>query len=409
MTPGQNHQPPCIVLGLESQIGLSIVRELGQAGVHVIGLAHSTGAIGMCSRYLAERVVVKEARSVALMGSIRAIGERYGPCPLLAISESNLVWLARHRGEFGQVVPVLPNAAAMSVALDKHATLQAALAVGISTPVSIQPQEAWRLDDLLNQCRLPAVLKWSDPNAIAPLLERHGLPLLKAEYVHSPAELAAALRRYASIGAWPLVQEYCQGYGLGQFFFMHQGKVLQRFQHRRVAEWPPEGGFSSVCDGVPLSEHAQLQERSIALLRSIGWEGVAMVEYRFDPTRHEARLMEINGRFWGSFPLAYYSGTGFAVLAYRLAAGLPLQEPNTPRSDFRCRMVSTELKRLLRIVLQRGRIADRTFPVRPWAELCRFVRDFLRPNVRYYVWSLDDPKPFFADLRQAISNKLRRS
>ncbi len=51
---------------------------------------------------------------------------------------------------------------------------------------------------------------------------------------------------------------------------MRNGEVLRRFQHTRIAEWPPEGGFSSVCDSVPLSEHRELQERSIALLRAIG-------------------------------------------------------------------------------------------------------------------------------------------
>lgn len=139
-------------------------------------------------------------------------------------------------------------------------------------------------------------------------------------------------------------------------------RVLERFQHRRVAEWPPEGGVSSVCDGVALNKHVELQSQSIALLRAIGWEGVAMVEYRFDPARQEAKLMEINGRFWGSFPLAYHSGARFALLSYHRALGLPLDDLATPRTDLRCRMVTTELKRLLRIVFKPQLIADRSFP-----------------------------------------------
>lgn len=401
-----DRQPPCIVLGLETQIGLCVVRELGRAGVHVIGVTHEATAIGLRSRYLAEGLVVSEPRGEALVRTIRALGERYGSCPLLAISEANLGWLSGRRDSFGRVSPVLPDPAALRTVLDKQATLDAARAVGIRTPVSIQPHEGWQLDDLLAHCRLPVVLKWSDPNAVAPRLAESGLPLLKAEYVHRPAELETALERYSAIKQWPLIQEYCPGYGLGQFFLMHEGRALRRFQHRRVAEWPPEGGFSSVCDGVSLDEHVELQERSIALLQAIGWEGVAMVEYRYDPARGEARLMEINGRFWGSFPLAYHSGAGFALLSYRQAAGLPLDELAAPRSDLRCRMVATELKRLVRIVLQPGRIADPTFPVEPWRELGRFFLDFLRPKVRYYVWSWDDPRPFFTDLRNLLG-KLR--
>ena len=148
---------------------------------------------------------------------------------------------------------------------------------------------------------------------------------------------------------------------------------------------------------------------SIALLKAIGWQGVAMVEYRYDPVRREAKLMEINGRFWGSFPLAFYSGAGFALLSYRQALGLPMDGLPAPRCDLRCRMVATELKRLVRIVLQPGQIADSIFTVQPWREICRFVVDFFRPNVRYYVWSADDPRPFFADLRNLIRSVLRCS
>lgn len=402
-------QPPCIVLGLETQIGLCVVRELGRAGVRVIGIAQEDGAIGLSSRYLVGSIVVAEPRSEALVQAIRAIGERYGPCPLLAISETNLSWLTANPDAFGQVVPVVPPAAALRVVLDKQATLEIARVIGISTPVSIQPCAGWQLDELVRQCRLPVVLKWSDPNSVVAALERHGLSLLKAEYVHTTVELRAALERYAPLGQWPLIQEYCGGYGLGQFFFMQDGKALRRFQHRRVAEWPPEGGFSSVCDGVSLDQHVDLQAQSIALLNAIGWQGVAMVEYRYDPARREAKLMEINGRLWGSFPLAFYSGAGFALLSYRRAVGLPLDGLPAPRCDLRCRMVATELKRLVRIVLQPGRMADRTFAVHPWRECCRFVVDFFRPNVRYYVWSSEDPRPFFADLRNLMGRVLRRS
>ena len=69
------------------------------------------------------------------------------------------------------------------------------------------------------------------------------------------------------------------------------------------------------------------------------------------------------------------------------------------RENLRCRMVSTEVKRLVRLFFQPGRIVDPYYVRRPGRELARFVLDFLRPNVRYYVWALDDPAPFWADLR----------
>ena len=58
-------------------------------------------------------------------------------------------------------------------------------------------------------------------------------------------------------------------------------------------------------------------DRSEALLASIGWEGAAMVEYRHDPATARSVLMEINGRFWGSIPLAHHCGAQFGWETYR--------------------------------------------------------------------------------------------
>jgi predicted ATP-grasp superfamily ATP-dependent carboligase len=183
---------------------------------------------------------------------------------------------------------------------------------------------------------------------------------------------------------------------------MNEGAAVRRFQHRRVAEWPPEGGFSSVCDAVSLDQHTDLQERSIALLKAINWEGVAMVEYRFNPVTGKAVLMEINGRYWGSYPLAVECGVGFALISYYLHSGLGMPPLSSLRTGVRSRMVATEIKRLVRILFRQHLIVDRSFKIRRFAELARFISDFFRPRVTYYVWSVADPSPFFADIRSLV-------
>jgi predicted ATP-grasp superfamily ATP-dependent carboligase len=389
---------PCVVLGLETQIGLNIVRELGRAGVRVIGVAQSPHAMGLRSKYLWKGLVEPRLRSPDLLALLQDIGRMHGACPLLAISEANLLWLQQHREALAPLRPALPDPQALATVLDKRATLAAAESVGLEVPRTWQPLST---DDALAGAAsfpLPAVLKWSDPNGVTRVLGEAGLALLKSEYVTTAKELADALGRYDHLGQWPIVQQYCPGYGLGQFFFMHRGKALRRFQHRRVCEWPPEGGASCVADAVSLSQHTELQARSEALLRSIGWEGVAMVEFRYDPQSGQSWLMEINGRFWGSFPLSVSCGAGFARLAYAAAAGLPFPELPPVRQDLRSRMLGNELKRLVRVLFRPDRIPDRNFVRRPWAETLRFLGDFLNPRSRYYIADLDDPAPLLVDV-----------
>ena len=391
-------ESPCIVLGLETQIGLGIVRELGRAGVQVIGITHSPNALGLRSCYLSRAIIVNQPRSEALIECIRSLGDEFGNICLMTVSEANLNWLHLNRARLGRVRPILPRQEAINIVLDKQKTLAIAQSVGIDVPRTVEPESLDTVIELGRHLSYPVVLKWKDPNAVDPLLSKSGISLVKAEYALTSKELLEICRRYEPVGVWPLIQEYCPGVGLGQFFYMHEGQALRRFQHIRIAEWPPEGGFSSVCDSVPLSEHVALQEQSINLLRAIGWTGVAMVEYRFDPASNRAVLMEINGRFWGSFPLAVHCKAGFAYLAYRVQGLGMSAQMGDQLERIRCRMVGTELKRLFRILFQRGKIRDPFFKLQPGRELLRFVADFFRPNVKYYLWALDDPAPFFADL-----------
>lgn len=60
-----------------------------------------------------------------------------------------------------------------------------------------------------------------------------------------------------------------------------------------------------------------------------------MVEYRFDSKSQRAVLMEINGRYWGSFPLAVHCRAGFAFLAYSVQGlGKVLPMPANPSLIF---------------------------------------------------------------------------
>ncbi|MBE0549174.1 MAG: carboxylate--amine ligase, partial [Rubrivivax sp.] len=231
----QTHQPsgrpPCIVLGLETQIGLGVVRELGRAGIPVVGVAHDARALGLASRYLWRKLVVPEPRSEALLATIRGLGDELGPCCLLAISETNLAWLSANRDALGAIRPAIPSAASLALVLDKQQTLAAARKVGIDVPVTEEPASMPAALALADTFRFPAVLKWKDPGQIAGKLRACGLSLVKAEYVNTPAEWIAVARRYEPLAAWPMVQTYARGRGLGQFFFMHRAQAVRRFQH----------------------------------------------------------------------------------------------------------------------------------------------------------------------------------
>lgn len=395
---------PAVLLGTDTPIGLAIIRDLGRRGVPVYGIGRARSGVGMASRYL-HRGLLRADGEEGLIAQLLALREQTGAACLFAISESDIALLNRHRARLAGYRLMFADAQRMERVLNKDQTYRAAAAAGLHVPRTEQVAAWPQAQQLAPQLRYPVVLKWANPNDVVRVLERAGLTLDKTHYCYSAEALLAYLAPYQAAGVYPLIQEYCAGYGLGQFVLMQDGRALSAFQHRRVHEWPPEGGFSSLCESVGLEQHAALMAQSVALLRALEWEGVAMVEYRYDPLTGAASLMEINGRFWGSLPLACHAGAAFPWLLYQTQGlGLPVGQ-QAYRSRLRCRFMVPEAKRLLRVLFQRGRIADRavSFPRLP--ALLGFLWDFVRPGTCYYVFQWRDPAPFFRDLIQAARRR----
>lgn len=392
-----------LVLGADSPIGLTVVRELGRHGVPVIAHGRSESALGRFSRFTRQFTLNAAPIATWLPDFVR----NNRVAAIMAITEGHLIDLSNKGPDVAGARVLTPNAQQLAMVLDKQRTLAVARDLGIDVPGDWQPCAGDDRAARLGALTYPVAIKWADPNAVQPMLQAAGLPFEKVEYARDAAALTAILERYDGIGQWPLVQQYCPGYGLGQMLHMHDGQATLRFQHRRLREFPPSGGVSSFCTSLPRDEHQAQMARSEALLNALGWQGPAMVEYRFDPATGRYWLMEVNGRFWGSMPLASHCGAYFAWETYRCAMGDSGNAGATPANPSnirqrRARYVIPDAKHIALVV------RDRNLPLlrRIWA-LAGFFADFLDPRVRYYVWSLRDPGPFFGDMWGIISRVWR--
>ncbi len=403
--PSSRSLPPCIVLGVDTAIGLTMIRELGRHHVPVIGVGRHRTAIGGASRYCTSLVLREHDREMGdwLSDIIRATGAG----ALMASSEGDLLTLAGLPVQIDGCRILTPRAAPLDIVLDKVSTLTTARLMGLDTPPSWRPIAGEDVAARAESLHYPVILKWPHPPRKWPILEAAGLPFIKSEFIHDAEQLVCALRRYDPIGLWPLVQGWCPGYGLGQMLMMHQGRATLRFQHRRLREYPARGGISTLSASVPLADHAAQMARSEALLAAIGWEGPAMVEYRHDPETGRYWLMEINGRFWGSLPLASQAGAEFVWGQYRQAmldeAPGPAEQAYRAR---RARYLVPDAKRLVEVL--RDPHGAGHAPFSRAAELATFLADFLRSDTGYYVGSLRDPGPLWRDLRSMAGQLLAR-
>lgn len=385
-----------LVFGADSQIGLTMCRELAEHGVDVYAIGATRRAVGLHSRAVKKGWVRSPGEEPIAM--VNRLAAEFAIPVMLVVGENNINYFNERRNELRGIRALIPEPDVMQRALDKAYVCTIAEQLGIDVPRTFVVRNPEEIESVASALSYPVVLKWANPHAVIGALREQRIRLEKTRYCYSSEELSAHLHTFDAVGSYPLVQSFAAGHGLGHMLFMHQGRAVLRFQHRRLHEWPPEGGASSLCESLPAEMHADLVEKSIALLQRLEWEGAAMVEYRHDPSTGRSVLMEVNGRFWGSLPLAYYAGAPFVWLTYSIIGKgeEPVLEPY--RTGLRCGSVIPELKRLHRILFRPDLIQNRQLRFSPIGSVVDFLGNQMSPFRRDYVFAWSDPMPAIADL-----------
>ena len=241
---------------------------------------------------------------------------RGGPAVVMPMTERTTLPLSLCRAEIGAAGGrlVLPPHDVLLRAFDKSGMTELAKSLGISVP------RTWVVDTDTNAPQLAARLPF--PVVLKPNVsqERSGAggsaPTGAPLYATSPAQFLHAVADMRPRCSSLLVQEFVLGTGAGYFALMRFGELRGEFAHRRIRDVRPTGSGSALRESVVPS--VAVRDASLALLRAIGWHGVAMVEFRIRSDGTPV-FLEVNGRFWNSLALAVHSGVDFPVGLARLA------------------------------------------------------------------------------------------
>ena len=212
---------PVAVIGPDSPIGLTVVRELDEHGLRVLALGKSADSLARASRH----ATIFETIDGPLAEYLPKVVARHDPLAVLAISEHHLIALASLKGKLGDTKVLCPDPDKLAVVLDKRQTLEIAQGLGIEVPQSWQPLADEDRKSKAANLAYPVAIKWADPAEVSAPLEALGLPLEKVEYAASSEALIAILSRYDVLGLYPMVQEWCPGEGLGQMLNMQDGSA----------------------------------------------------------------------------------------------------------------------------------------------------------------------------------------
>ena len=284
---------------------LSIVRSLGRGGWRVFVADPRQGCTSSRSKYTdgTGTYPAPEADPAGFVSAIEELVRRWEIDLVLPITDDTLLPLARERRRFeGLCRLAIAEDEALAAVLDKTRTLELARRLEVPIPNSVAVRNLTELGEALDRLSFPLVLKPSSSR----LLSKGKVERFSVVYANNADE---ARRRFAELGApHVLLQEYCTGEGRGVELLAECGQPRAAFQHRRLAETPPTGGASAWRESMALDP--ELYDYAARLVRELRWSGLVMVEFKVG---ERTRLMEINGRVWGSLPLAVKSGMDFPL------------------------------------------------------------------------------------------------
>ena len=375
-----------LILGTAPRVALSVARSLARRGIEVIAAPSSDDERRIPSAAIVAYVPLPDARACPDefdTGLLRAV-ERTGVDLLLPCSDKALAAVARVYDRIRPLCdPGSPPPDVVRRVLEKPATLDAARALGIDVPASYD----------LAAGSLPETLAYP---LVAKPKNHAGLGGYRIRHFADASSLEEAMQDDPQFADRYLLQQFVPGAGVGVAVLMHAGAPLAVFAHRRLKELPAAGGVSVVSESI--APERGLVGKAVARLRALSWEGVALVEFRREPSG-TPWLMEINGRYWGSLPTAIAAGVDFPYYHWQVAHGMMPSVVAPYATGVRVRWTRGDLLRLRERLFERPGFG--TPRARAADELRSFASDFA-PTVRSAMWDWRDPLPAIVDVFPAL-------
>lgn len=376
-----------------ARAALAVARSLGRQGHQVFVGTHRSGSLAGASRYITEELVYPNPQQAPdeFVASIDREIRRLGIDTLIPVTEITTLLCTAHRETFPDTL-ALPFARydGIARASDKAAVLTLAETLGVPTP---------RTRIVNNTEEAGDVAAWTYPVVIKPARSRvlvdgvwHSTAV---SYAADATELSVSLAAKPAAEFPLLLQERIVGPGVGIFLCRHHDHITGVFSHRRLREKPPSGGVSVLRESIEPDPTAL--RHGEALLAALDWQGVAMVEFKRCNTSGELKLMEINGRLWGSLQLAIDAGVDFPRLLLALADGKVAETPPAYRAGVQTRWlwgdVDALLMRLMKSDTALNLPEDAPSRIRT---VLNFLRLFGR-DLNYEVLDLHDLRPWLRE------------
>jgi D-aspartate ligase len=368
-----------VVFGL-LHAGLAVARSLGRDGVPVSGISWNPHEFGLKSRYLDRRHVVPFGDGQAVLAALReeAGGERVVFFPE---RDENVEFALDHWDEVRAVaeLPLPDDAEAVRRLRRKDVLPLVAAEAGVSSPRTVLADSDGAVRDA--GLRPPLVVKAVEGQAYA-LAFGH-----KAVVAPDVDAALGAVREARERGFHMIVQEIVPDshervYSL-LTYIGRSGEPIVTLVGRKVRQGPLHFGTSAVFE---VDYEPRVLELGLRLLRTVGYTGIAHVEFAQDPRDGEFQLLEVNTRLPVWAALAANRHLDLPRIAYDDLTGKEVAPLPTFREDLTWIYLAKDVWVSMQMARRRELRAR------------EFASQYLRGRKARAVFARDDPWPAVASL-----------
>lgn len=300
--------PKCMVLDGETRAALGIIRSLGKKDIPIIvGSNNPMGRSGF-SKHVQKRFIYPpmEAGISAAHKSIIEQIRVMQPDILMPVFDQGWEIIHTYRHEYESLVKIVPNPGheLYFKLSNKSRLVDYALEAGVPIPRTFKAKTIEEVHRLKKSLQYPVILK--------PDTGTGGVGICR---VDDAEQLSRILDQIHLV---PMIQEFVDGEDLELTILCFHGEPIAGSAYLSLRNAPLPFGPPVAC--LSIKDDA-LMKIGCDFLQSIGFHGVAHLDFRRDRRDGIPKLLDFNVRVAGTNDISLRTGVDFGFMLYQLALG----------------------------------------------------------------------------------------
>jgi len=391
-----------IVTDGEERVGYNVMKSLGKRGVDITSCSKTKISASSFSKYCNNHFIYPDPSKNTINFLKRIFQEvkkrRYEM--LIPVSDFSVIPISKYRNKFQKYtkIPLTTHENILKV-YNKIETLKIGMENDIPCPQILFPKNLQKLKEISKDLQYPIVIK----PAVSQRWIDNKTKYQRVEFAYSRNDLVEKYKKMFDRKYPPIIEEYIPGTGYGFFGLYNNSDLRAFFVHKRIKEFPVGKGASTLRMSV---KNQKVKKFGDKLLKNLDWHGVAMVEFRMDSRDKKPKLMEVNGRFWGSLNLSISSGVDFPYLLYKMVSEGDIKSVLNYKTGVRSRWLAGDIFRLISVLINSydKKISGNISKER---ELMNFL-NFKGKELFYDMFSKDDPIPGIVNLIYSLQRTFKK-